>query len=76
MTIFRRIIEFYKSAWRASVTSSTGRRLWLILIVKISVLLILFKVLFFPNRLNTEYDTDAERAEAVRSALTEDLQVQ
>jgi len=71
MTIFRRIIDFYKSAWRASVASPTGRRLWLILIVKISVLLVLFKVLFFPNRLNTEYDTDAERAEAVRSALTE-----
>ncbi len=71
MTIVRRIIDFYKSAWRASVASPTGRRLWLILIVKISVLLVLFKALFFPDKLNTEYDTDAERAEAVRSALTE-----
>ncbi len=71
MTIVRRIIDFYKSAWHASVASPTGRRLWLILIVKISVLLVLFKVIFFPDKLNTEYDTDAERAEAVRSALTE-----
>lgn len=70
MTLLRRIIDFYRSAWRRSVASPTGRRLWLILIIKISILLILFKILFFPNRLDSDYDTDAERARAVRENLT------
>lgn len=68
--MIRRIINFYSSAWRSSVASPTGRRLWLILLVKITVLLILFKILFFPNRLQTDYDTDEQRADAVRSSLT------
>lgn len=65
-----RVTQFYRDALRSSVATPTGRRLWLILALKISILLILFKLLFFPDRLETEYSTDAERAEAVRSALT------
>lgn len=70
MTLLRRVIDFYAYAWRSSVASPSGRRLWLILLIKISVLLILFKVLFFPNRLQTDYSTDQSRAEAVRTSLT------
>lgn len=69
MNLIRKIIDFYSSAWRSSVATPTGRRLWLLLLLKIGVLLILFKILFFPNRLRTEYSTDAERAEAVRQSL-------
>ena len=70
--MIRRITSFYAYALRKSVASQTGRRLWIVLALKISILLILFKVLFFPNRLRTDYDTDAERAGAVRTALTSD----
>lgn len=65
-----RISSFYAYAFRRSVASSTGRRLWLVLLLKISILLILFKVLFFPDRLQNDYETDAERAQAVRTSLT------
>lgn len=68
-TLLKRICDFYSHAWRSSVTSATGRRLWIVLLLKIGILLVLFKVLFFPDRLNTEYSTDAERAAAVRDAL-------
>lgn len=71
MTLLKKISDFYTMAWRSSVSTPTGRRLWLILIIKIGILLILFKILFFPNRLNTKYDNDAERAAAVRTALTQ-----
>lgn len=67
--MFRKITDFYAGAWRRSISSPTGRRLWLLLILKITILLVVFKILFFPNRLKTDYTTDAERAEAVRSAL-------
>lgn len=68
--MLRKIADFYSYAWRTSVASPTGRRLWLILLFKVAILLILFKILFFPNRLNSEYSTDADRAEAVRQSLT------
>lgn len=71
MPLLKKIAGFYAQAWRSSVASSTGRHLWLLLLLKIAILLVLFKILFFPDRLQTDYATDAERAEAVRSALTE-----
>lgn len=67
--MLRKIATFYAGALRSSVASPTGRRLWLLLILKITILLVVFKILFFPNRLNSEYATDAERAEAVRHSL-------
>ncbi len=70
MGVMRKIAGFYAGAWRSSVASPTGRRLWLLLLLKVSVLLVLFKILFFPDRLERDYATDAERADAVRSALT------
>lgn len=70
MSIPARIANFYAQAWRHSVASPTGRRLWLILLLKVGILLLLFKLLFFPDRLQTDYDSDAARAEAVRAALT------
>ncbi|MBD5352942.1 MAG: DUF4492 domain-containing protein [Bacteroides sp.] len=63
-----RIKEFYISAWRRSVSTKTGRHLWLLLLVKIAILLVLFKILFFPNQL-AQYETDAQKAEAVRQSL-------
>lgn len=70
MTILlKRICDFYSHAWRSSVASATGRHLWILLLLKIVILLVLFKVLFFPDRLNTDYSTDTERAAAVREAL-------
>ncbi|MDE6145511.1 MAG: DUF4492 domain-containing protein [Muribaculaceae bacterium] len=64
-----KITSFYVSAFRRSVATPTGRRLWLVLLLKVTILLVLFKILFFPNRL-AQYSTDGERAEAVRTALT------
>lgn len=66
----RRIIDFYKQAWRSSVASPTGRRLWCILLFKAAVLLLLFKVLFFPDLLQSGYDSDEARADAVRKSMT------
>lgn len=47
-----------------------GRTLWAIIIVKLVVIFAVLKVFFFPDILSTRYDNDAERAAAVRSALS------
>ncbi len=49
---------------------TVGRTLWLIIGIKLAILFLVVKLLFFPDKLKEEYSTDAERAEAVRSAMT------
>lgn len=50
----------------------TGRRLWLLIAVKLAILFGVLKLFFFPDLLKEAYDSDSERAEAVRSHLCPD----
>lgn len=50
---------------------TVGRKLWLLIFVKIIIFFLVLKIFFFPDILSNNYDTDAERAAAVRSALTQ-----
>ncbi|MDE5905180.1 DUF4492 domain-containing protein, partial [Duncaniella sp.] len=45
---------------------TVGRKLWLLIIIKLFILFFIFKLFFFPDILSRDYDTDAQRAEAVR----------
>lgn len=47
-----------------------GKTLWMIIIIKLIVLFAVIRLLFFPNILKENYDSDLERAEAVRDAMT------
>lgn len=46
-----------------------GRTLWAIILIKLFVMFVIIKMLFFPNILEKNYSSDAERAEAVRENL-------
>lgn len=46
-----------------------GRGLWLLILVKLAILFLVFKLFLFPDVLKRDYDNDAERAQAVRSSL-------
>lgn len=53
---------------------TVGRSLWLIILLKLVLIFLVLKLFFFPDKLSTEYDNDADRAAAVREALkTDDL---
>ncbi len=62
-----RVWRFYIDGFKSM---TIGRYLWAIILVKLAIIFLVFKLLFFPDLLNTNYDTDAERAEAVRENLT------
>ena len=51
---------------------TVGRWLWAIILVKLAILFLVFKLFFFPDILQRDYDTDAERADAVRTNLLRD----
>lgn len=64
----RRIFRFYADGFRSM---TVGRKLWAIIIIKLIVIFGILKLFFFPDLLKSSYDNDRDRAEAVRSALTQ-----
>ncbi|MDE6683940.1 MAG: DUF4492 domain-containing protein [Duncaniella sp.] len=50
---------------------TVGRKLWAIIIIKLILFFLVFKLFLFPDILQRDYDTDDERANAVRETLIE-----
>ena len=48
---------------------TVGRTLWALVIIKFLILFCVVKLFFFPDILERDYDSDAQRAEAVRTHL-------
>lgn len=63
----RKVLNFYVDGFRSM---TIGRSLWVLIILKLVVLFLVLKLFFFPDVLKENYDTDSQRAGAVRSALT------
>lgn len=68
MSKIRKIVTLYTDGFRSM---TVGRSLWLMIIIKVVILFAVLKVFFFPDLLGSGYDTDEQRAEAVRSSLTD-----
>lgn len=66
MSKIRKIVTLYTDGFRSM---TVGRSLWLMIIIKVVILFAVLKVFFFPDLLGSGYDTDEQRAEAVRSSL-------
>ncbi|MDE5554093.1 MAG: DUF4492 domain-containing protein [Muribaculaceae bacterium] len=63
------IWRFYVDGFR---NMTIGRSLWLVILIKLFIMFAILKVFFFPDKLSSAYDSDAERADAVRNALIYD----
>lgn len=63
-----RIIRFYRDGFRAM---TVGRYLWALIIIKLFILFFIFKLFFFPDLLQRDYDNDVDRARAVRHSMTD-----
>ncbi|MDE6756261.1 MAG: DUF4492 domain-containing protein [Muribaculaceae bacterium] len=63
----RRVVRFYTDGFRSM---TVGRKLWVIIIIKLIVIFGVLKLFFFPDFLGSRYDSDADRAGAVRESLT------
>jgi hypothetical protein len=47
-----------------------GRRVWIIIIIKLFIIFAILKVFFFPDFLKNRYDNDEQRSEYVIEQLT------
>ncbi len=66
MSLPGKIFRFYLDGFRSM---TVGRKLWLIILVKLFILFAVMKLFFFPDILKRDYNTDHERAAAVRTTL-------
>ncbi|HJE39815.1 MAG: DUF4492 domain-containing protein [Candidatus Amulumruptor caecigallinarius] len=67
--LLTRIWRFYRDGFREM---TTGKSLWTLIIIKLVLIFVVMKLLFFPNLLKRDYDDDDSRADAVRSSLLDD----
>lgn len=63
--VFQKVLYFYVDGFKHM---TTGKWLWAIILVKLFVLFVVLRWLFFPNFLGT-YHTDAEKSHYVGSEL-------
>lgn len=47
-----------------------GKKLWLIILIKLFVIFVVLKLFFFKDFLNSNFDTDQERSDHVIEQLT------
>ena len=62
------IFRFYVDGFRSM---TVGRTLWKIILLKLFVMFFILKLFFFPNYLNTQFNTDEQRADYVLDMLTQ-----
>jgi len=65
--ILKNIFQFYYQGFRSM---TVGRRLWLIIILKLIVMFLILKIFFFPDFLKTKFKTDRDRSNYVIEQLT------
>lgn len=58
----------YRDGFRSM---TVGRSLWAIIIIKVVILFAVIRLFFMPDKLAVEYDSDTDRAQAVRTALSQ-----
>jgi len=65
--IISAIFHLYYDGFRSM---TTGKKLWLIIALKLAIMFLVLKLFFFPDILKTNYHTDKERGDHVILELT------
>ena len=63
----RKIVDFYVDGFKGM---TIGRKLWAIILIKLGIMFLIFRLFFFPNILEENYDNDDDRARAVAEQLS------
>jgi hypothetical protein len=66
-SVFTNVFRFYFDGFRNM--SGWGRKVWIIILIKLFIMFAILKIFFFPDFLKTRYDNDRERSEYVMDQL-------
>jgi hypothetical protein len=67
MLMLKKIAYFYYDGFR---NMTVGRKLWLIILIKLFIMFAILKLFFFKDFLNTHFKTEKEKSEYVLDQLT------
>lgn len=67
-SILSRIISFYLDGFRNM--QSWGKRVWIIILIKLFIIFVVLKIFFFPDLLKKNFSSDEQRSEHVLDQLT------
>jgi len=65
--LLKRLFHFYYDGFRNM--SLWGRKVWIIILVKLFIMFAILKIFFFQDFLKKHYDTDKQRSEYVMDQL-------
>jgi hypothetical protein len=68
VTLFNRLFRFYYEGFRNM--SGWGKKVWIIIIIKLFIMFAILKIFFFQDFLQKNWHTDKERSEHVLRELT------
>jgi len=67
ITAMNRLFRFYYDGF--TTMSWWGKRVWIIILIKLFVLFFILKLFFFPDFLQKKYSTDEQKSEYVLDQL-------
>ena len=67
MNLCKKIFLFYYEGFRSM---TIGRKLWIIILIKLFILFFIMKLFFFPDLLKTRFSSDKERSNYVIDQIT------
>jgi hypothetical protein len=65
--VFKEVFYFYYDGFRSM---TVGKKLWLIILIKLFIIFIILKIFFFPDILKIKFKTDKERGEYIIDQLS------
>lgn len=65
--LLQRIFRFYYDGFRSM---TVGRTLWIMILIKLTIMFLILRIFFFPNFLKTNFETDEARSQYVLQELT------
>ena len=66
LTVFHKIFRFYYEGFR---DMTVGKKLWIIILIKLFILFFILKIFFFPDILKVNFKNDRERGDYVIEQL-------
>jgi uncharacterized membrane protein len=70
MKFLKQLFRFYSDGFRGM---TVGRSLWMIILIKLFIIFAIFRLFFFPDYLNSRFDSEEAKSDYVIEDLTNKL---
>jgi len=68
INIIKKIAKFYIDGFKN--IEKLGRKLWVVILIKLFIMFVILKIFFFPNFLDNKFDNDNDKSEYIIKQIT------